>query len=135
MNHVANPEPSPGVLQLLRDLVHELGTYIRDATQLLSGELQVQARVLGTLAALALAGVLFSGAAFLLFSLAIVAAVAHAVQSWGVALLLVGALYSLLAGGFGWAVRRLLQTQPLRFPRTWERVRSDAEYFKEKLAA
>lgn len=128
-------DASPGVLQLLRDLAHELSAYARDAARLLAEELRVQSRTLGLMAALALAGLVFAGTAFLLLSLAVVAGVARLVNGWGLSLLLVGVLYTLLAGILGWAMQRVRRTQPLHFPGTLERLRSDTAYFKSKMAA
>lgn len=125
----------PSLAQLLRGLLREGGEYGRDLARMFTAELRQHSRVVRTRAAMGAAALLLLLTSFLILSAALVGLVSWLLDSWRWALLIVGGTYVAGAGLLGAAVARSVRQEHLRFEHTRQRLRRDAEWLKQKLAA
>ena len=125
----------PSVTGLFREFVREAGAYLRDLSLLFVSELKETSTYLKA-AAISFAAAAFLGVfGFLFPSMALVAAIAYGLGSWGWAFCVVGALYAVVAGILAMGGAKSLQRGNFSFHKTMGRVREDSDYFKQKLAA
>lgn len=135
-----NPEPLPGppqlsLIELLRDLARHAMAYGRDLGTMAVAEIREKARFTRVAAASLAIAAIFALMGFLFLSVALVAAIAYGLKSWGWASLIVGVAYVVVAGLVVLPAARSLSRGRLRFTRTLNRVKQDARWIKDKLAA
>lgn len=128
-------QENAGVTELVRELLRQSAEYLRDYGQLVAGEAREKARYLRVLAlSLGAAALLLLFGLFFL-SVALTAAIAYGLGSWGWAALIVGAAYSVVGLLLILPALRSLRSGALRFNRLQQRVKRDKEWIKTKLAA
>jgi ABC-type multidrug transport system permease subunit len=125
----------PGVAELLREFFREAGAYMRDLALLFASELKEKSTYLKS-AIISFVVAAFLGVfAFLFLSVALVAAIAYGLGSWGWAFLIVGVAYAVIGGLISLPAAKSLKRANFSFEKTSSRLREDSDYFKHKLAA
>lgn len=126
---------NPGLFELVRELGRQAAQYARDLKQLFLVEMQQNARFLVIAAmSLAIAAILLLFS-FALLTVALMAAIAYGLGSWGWAALIVGVVYGFVALLLAGSAAQSLKSGRVRFQRTQEQVKRNKEWLKQKLAA
>jgi len=125
----------PSTVAMLRMLFDEASDYARNLARLFATELSENSRSLRYLAAMAGAAALLLLTSFLFVSGALVGAVAWGLASWPWALLVVGVGYGFIGLFMMLPLAHAVRKGLLKFEHTRQRVKADAEWVKQKLAA
>lgn len=127
--------PRQSTTELLRDMARHAVAYARDLGKLAGAEAREKGRHIGTLVvSVAIAGV-FGALGFFFLTVALIAAIAYGLNSWGWAAFIVGIGYSIIAALVLLPAVHAVQKGALRFGLTVQRVKQDAQWVKNKLAA
>ncbi len=126
---------TPGVKALVRELLRQVAEMARDYGQLATAEAREKAQVLRSAGfSLAVGGMLLLYGFFFL-TVALIALIAWAINSWGWASLIVGGAWAIIGGGMMLPIINKLRRGALRFNKLSQRVQKDKEWVKTKLAA
>ncbi|MGH9525615.1 MAG: phage holin family protein [Terriglobales bacterium] len=135
------PPPIPfassrqSLVDLLRELAQHALTYLRDLAKMAAAEAGEKGRYVRILAvSLALAGA-FGALGFFFLTVALVSAIAYGLNSWGWASFIVGVAYCIVAMLVALPAMHSITKGALGFQRTVHRVKEDAKWVKDKLAA
>ncbi len=136
MKFSESDEPqTPGVRELVSELLQQAAGYARDYGRLISAEAREKARYLRVLGLSLAAAAVFLLFGFFFLTVALTAAIAFGLGSWGWASLIVGGGYFLIGLLTLIPAMRSIQGGTLRFDRLKTRVRKDKQWVKTKLAA
>lgn len=127
--------PRQSLIELFRDLARYAVSYLRDLGKLAGAELGENARHIRVLVASAATAAAFGSLGFFFLTVALIYAIGYGLNSWGWASFIVGIAYSIIALLVLLPALHSISKGALRFERTVSRVKNDAEWVKNKLAA
>lgn len=123
--------------ELFSKLSSDAGNLINLQIELLKAELRESTTVLARNSVLIVAGAMVGAIAFAVITLAIIGFVAAVlpitedIMAWAVAALIVGLVYSLIAGGLVLAGIKSLKSRNMKPERSIEEIKRDKEWVKE----
>lgn len=123
------------LLELLRELAQHGMTYARDFVKLAAAEAAEKGRYLRVLVVSLVMAAAFAALGFFFLTVALVSAIAYGLNSWGWASLIVGIAYSIVALLVALPGMNSLRKGAMGFQRTTQRLKEDAKWAKDKLAA
>lgn len=131
----AFPSSRQTLVDLLRELAQHGVIYLRDLVKMAAAEAGEKGRYVRVLVvSLAMAGA-FGALGFFFLTVALVSAIAYGLNSWGWASLIVGIAYSIVAILVALPAMHSIGKGALGLQRTTQRVKEDAKWVKDKLAA
>lgn len=127
--------PRQTTAEMLRDLARQAVAYLRELGKLARAEAGEKARFIRVLVGSLVIAAIFGALGFFFLTVALIAAIAYGINSWGWAAFIVGIAYSLVAVLVLLPAVHALSKGALRFDRTVSRAKQDAQWVKDKLAA